>query len=254
MTRSTFEDHFSSQAGRYAAARPTYTRELVRWLSEQAPGHTRCWDAGTGSGQVAVLASEFFEEVFATDASVQQLSEAPRRGGIAYRVEQAEAPSLKDHSVDAVLVGAAAHWFDLPAFYEAVRRVSRPNAVVGLFSYGTKLADEPELQKVLDTYFSRVLGPWCSERLDLVNSEYRTLDFPFREVRLPTVYAESYGDLTALKDLLRTWSAAQRMALATGEDPIAHVDAELDAAWLQRGSLEDARRLKWPVFGRVGHV
>jgi len=254
MTPGSFHDRFASKAPLYAASRPRYPRTLLHWIAQQAPQTRLCWDVATGSGQVAVLAANVFDRVIATDASAEQVAEARRVPGVEYRVEAAETPSLADGSVDAITVGAAAHWLHLPAFYASVRRVARPGALVALVSYGTWVADDDPLEAVLGRFVRDVLGPWWSERLAVVDNRYRDLPFPFREVPFPPTAATTQGDLSSLKDLMRTWSAAQQMALDTGADPIASIAAELEAAWRAHGPPDQPRTLRWPMFGRVGFV
>lgn len=45
---------FSKQAAVYAAARPTYPRDLFSKLAALTPHHRLAWDVGTGSGQAAI--------------------------------------------------------------------------------------------------------------------------------------------------------------------------------------------------------
>lgn len=44
---------FVKQAKQYAAARPTYPKELFQFISSKTPSHDLAWDVGTGSGQAA---------------------------------------------------------------------------------------------------------------------------------------------------------------------------------------------------------
>ncbi len=248
------QDHYSKVAPKYAAFRPSYSARMAHWLSELAPARELCWDAATGSGQVAVLLAEHFDEVYATDASPEQLAQTVAKRGVRYATEQAETPSLNANSADMVTVGAGAHWFDLPKFYAGVRRVARPDAVLAMFSYGVEMEGQGRLQEVIHKYVNEVLAPWWSERLAMVMSRYVAIDFPFDEIEMPAFSAESRGDLEALKELLRTWSAAQRMNAATGEDPIRRVERDLLNAWEADGPAEMSRAIRWPVFGRVGRI
>lgn len=250
----TVPDRFSYRAERYARVRPAYPDLLLQWLRSKTVRGERCWDVGTGSGQVAGLAASYYEQVYATDVSSAQLSQAVATRGVTYAVESAERSSLPDHSVDAVLVGAAAHWFDLPAFYTEVRRVCRPGGLLALFSYGTRPAGQPALQAVIDRYVRAVLAPWWSDRLAMVESAYQTVAFPFREYRLPPFSAVTVCDLQGFEELLSTWSAAQLMARETGEDPLESVRSELHQAWGDPAQAGEERMIRWPIFARVGRV
>lgn len=55
---------------------------------------------------------------------------------VQYRVSPAERLHVGDRSACLVTAAQAAHWFELPRFYDEVRRVSIPGAMLALFSYG----------------------------------------------------------------------------------------------------------------------
>jgi methylase of polypeptide subunit release factors len=71
-----FEDHFSKQSQLYAQHRPQYPNEIYAYLASLAPGHSLAWDCGTGNGQAAVGLAKYFDRVYATDASTEQISRA----------------------------------------------------------------------------------------------------------------------------------------------------------------------------------
>lgn len=248
-----FEDHFAAGSPMYARARPHYPPELMGWLAEQAPSRKLAWDAATGTGQVAHLATEHFEEVYATDASPAQLAETVAARGLRFAQERAELPSLPTDSVDLVTVGAAAHWLDLPRFYEATRRVSRPGGLLALFSYGVELAGSPALQGVLNAYADSIEAHW-TPAYQVVVERYQGLPFPFERVAMPEFLAHSQGDLRQFMDLMRTWSGSLRAREATGADPLAPFEARFEQAWTQEGPAEVPRTLHWPIFGHVGRV
>ncbi len=127
----SFKDHFSKQAADYAKFRPHYPTALFDWLAQQAPGRELAWDAGTGSGQVAVELARLFEKVVATDPSARQIDNAEAHARVEYRVEPAERSSLEPASVDLVTVAQALHWFDFPAFYAEAERVLNPDYPLG---------------------------------------------------------------------------------------------------------------------------
>jgi len=79
-----FEDHFSGHADAYAQYRPRYPDELFSWLASLIPGRVLAWDAGTGSGQVAVALTEHVDRVVATDASADQLAQSANFGHSAF--------------------------------------------------------------------------------------------------------------------------------------------------------------------------
>lgn len=250
----SFPDHFSAVARDYASYRPQYDPSLIRRLGSLAPGRGCAWDVATGSGQVGRLLGAVFDEVIATDASADQLRYAVPHPRVEYRVEPGEAPSLESDSVDLITVAAGMHWLDEPAFYTAVQRVARPGAVLAMFSYGTELAEAPALQAVLEHYHRVVLEPYWPPQYAMIQSRYALLDPPFEVLPWPGSVAFCTADFDGLRGLLRTWSGAAIMHQRTGQDPTRDIAEALQEAWLETGPLEEARRLCWPVFGRVGRV
>src|SRR5262245_41642298 len=127
---SGFKDHFSAASAEYARARPGYPDALVDFLAKVAPRRDVVWDAGAGSGQLSLPLARKFARVIATDASAEQLERAPAHPKIEYRCARAEVSGLPDASVDLAATAQAAHWFDLPRYYEEVRRVVRKDGAV----------------------------------------------------------------------------------------------------------------------------
>ncbi|WP_341842693.1 class I SAM-dependent methyltransferase [Chitinophaga caseinilytica] len=122
----TFKDLFSVQSASYAKFRPDYPPALYAWLASQTPGHAQAWDCGTGNGQCAVHLAGFYENVYATDPSAQQIAHAAPHDRVRYAVEPAENCGLPDASADLVTVGQALHWFRFEDYFREVARVLRP--------------------------------------------------------------------------------------------------------------------------------
>src|SRR5215211_7126077 len=99
-TSKTFEDHFSGHSEQYAQHRPHYPDEIYAYIASIAPGYSLAWDCGTGNGQAAIGLAQYFDKVYATDASAEQISQARPHANVAYRVEPAEHVSLNDSSTD----------------------------------------------------------------------------------------------------------------------------------------------------------
>jgi SAM-dependent methyltransferase len=248
---ASFKDHFSSAAEGYAAHRPTYPAELVRFLARLAPGRRLAWDAGCGSGQLSVLLAEGFERVIATDASAEQIAHAAPHPKVEYRQSRAEASGLNDASADVITAAQAAHWFDLPAFYAEVRRVGRPGAVVGLTVYNLVQVDEA-IDRVVRRFYAEVLGAyWPAERRHVEN-DYASLPFPFDAVEVPRLEMRATFTLPRLIEYMRTWSAVIALERAKGRAPLEALRHELAPLW--GGGGDGARPVHWPLTLRVGRV
>ena len=245
-----FEDHYSGHADAYARHRPHYPDELFAWLASISPGRTLAWDAGTGSGQVAVALARHFERVIATDASSEQLARAIPHERVEYRHEPANRSSLIDESVDLVTAGAAAHWFEIDGFHREVQRVGRKGAVIALFSYGPRdFADV--MGPAVHRFQEEILAGYWPERIQYVHERYATLPFPFEEIAAPELSMTAEWNLAELLAFLETWSASQRYFLERGTRATAEIERELAEFW---GDPATRRTLRCPLFVRAGRV
>ncbi len=163
-----FEDHFSAQSGQYAQYRPKYPDEMYAYLASIAPIRSLVWDCGTGNGQAAVGLAQYFDRVYATDASAEQIAHAYQHDKVEYHVEGAEQVGLKSGSVDMVTVAQAVHWFDFDKFYAEVKRVLKPNGVIAVWTYGL-----PEVSPRVDKAVYQMLFRNTIRLLARTNSLYR---------------------------------------------------------------------------------
>ncbi|MGY1670932.1 class I SAM-dependent methyltransferase [Geodermatophilus sp. SYSU D00710] len=122
---------FGSVAAEYAALRPGYPPDAVGFLLGGRP--LRVLDLGAGTGLLTDVLLAAGHEVVAVDLSARMLDQLrARHPGVPARVGGAEEIPLPDRSVDAVVAGQAAHWFDPDPAARELRRVLRPGGVVGL--------------------------------------------------------------------------------------------------------------------------
>ncbi len=245
----TFEDNFSKQAQSYARHRPQYPAALYAFIADAAPAHTAAWDCGTGNGQAAVALAEHFEQVFATDASPEQIAHARQHPHVTYLHAAAEHVPLADASVDAVTVATALHWFDLEGFYREVRRVLRPGGVLAVWSYFDHTINEP-IDAIMRRYAREIVGPYWSQRILAVGGTYDGIPFPFREIAHPAFTIEARWNLADVVGFLYSWSATHAYINANGSNPIDRIIDELGKAW---GNEEDERTVRWDLTMRIGH-
>jgi len=243
-----FKDHFSSQSKGYAEFRPAYPEGLFAYLAGLTPARQLAWDCATGTGQAAGSLAEHFERVIATDASERQISNAPPHDRIDYRVEPAEATDIGSGTLDLIVVAQALHWLDLGAFYGEARRVLKPEGVIAVWCYDL-LRIAPELDAIVGHLYRDLVGDdWPAERR-LVEDGYRSLRFPFDEIRPPSFRMSASWSLGQLIGYLGTWSAVRRFEQRTGKDPIGIIAGSLQAAWAEP---DTRRRVEWSLALRVG--
>ncbi len=243
-----FKDHFSVVADQYARSRPNYPEALFDWLASVAPRHEAAWDCACGSGQAALSLAAHFDWVCATDASAEQIARAEAHPRVSYGVGPAEHTSFEDDSFDLILVAQAVHWFDPDAFFAEVKRVGRVDGVLVLAAYELHRVT-PEIDAVIDAFYEPVLGPYWQPERRHIQSGYRSLPFPFEEIRTPDLFMTAEWTVEQCIGYLNTWSSVSRYRQETGKDPLARFVGSLRAAW-----GDGARTVRWPLILRAGRI
>ncbi len=232
----------------YAHYRPHYPDALFDYLAHISPSTQKAWDCATGNGQAAISLASYFDEVFATDASPEQIEAAKVHDRVTYAVEQAEQSSLQDDSADLVLVAQALHWFEFEPFFSEVQRVLKPDGIIAIVAYQFLNIDE-EIDEVLAKfYYETIYEYWPPERSHIENS-YQDIPFPFEEVSTPHFEMTAQWSLGDLIGYLGTWSAVRRYHQQTGVDPIVTLKAQLGPLW---GDFRQEKEVSWPLKLRVG--
>src|ERR1700755_911146 len=178
------KDLFSSQSKEYASFRPTYPKDLYDFILNHIKEKSIAWDCGCGNGQVAHDLSTHFEKVFATDLSAKQIENTVPGKNIIYSVSCAEQTSFADSIFDLITVGQAIHWFYFEKFYGEVKRVGKPDALLAVWGYSL-LSINPEIDKIIQHFYTQVIGPYWDKERKLVDEQYKTIPFPFEEIKTP---------------------------------------------------------------------
>lgn len=245
-----FKDHFSDVAAAYAAHRPSYPPDLVDVLARLAPARRLAWDAGCGSGQLSALLARSFERVWATDASREQIARATAHPGVTYTCAPAQSSGLAEGVADLATAAQAAHWFDLPSYYAEVRRVTRHGGLVALISYGVMTVDSA-IDAVIRPFYHDVLGSYWPPERRHVDEGYRSLPFPFEELRAPDLEVRLDWRFEDVMGYVGTWSAVWALQRTEGEAPVEAFRGALAHAW---GPSERVHTVHWPLALRVGRV
>ena len=245
-----FRDYFSAQAKEYALHRPVYPQKMFDYLASLAPSKELAWDCGTGNGQAALALAENFQHVIATDASAAQIESAFPHEKIEYRVEPSENTTIASNSIDLITVGTAVHWFDFEAFYQEVRRVSKQNGILAVWTYHFPVI-EPEIDRWLEHFYWDTLSGFWPERIHYLEERYKTLPFPFEEIKPPEFEMQAIWELDNMAGFLASWSAVRNLVEAQGESAFDKPIKELERIW-KKGTRK--RKFRWPLHFRIGRV
>jgi ubiquinone/menaquinone biosynthesis C-methylase UbiE len=238
------KDLFSNHADQYAAFRPKYPKALFQFLSSISPDKHAVWDVGTGNGQAAIALAEYFESVFATDISDNQLRHAPQNEKVRYALESAERTSLKDNSIDLITVGQAFHWFEESSFFTEANRVLKPNGIIALWGYGLfEIKGEKNL--VIQNFYKEIVGSYWDIERRKVDEKYQQSAFPFNEISVPYFQMTYQWSPEQLFGYINTWSAVNKFAAINGFNP---TDDLIDRMELTEKNIE----VNFPLFFRIG--
>ena len=226
----TFKDLFSERPDAYARYRPTYPAAAFAWLAAQTPGTRLAVDVGTGNGQAAVALAAHFARVLGLDPSEAQLTNARAHPRVEYRPSRAEQLAADDASADALFVAQALHWFQHDAFFAEAGRVLVPGGVLAVMEL---------YQGYLDAY--------SEPERKMVETRYRTIDFPFPELSVPSFDLRAAWSFEDLVGYLGTWSPLKRFRSERGFDPLEAIVPKLRVAW---GDAAE-RTVVWPFTVRA---
>src|SRR5688500_19033818 len=129
------KDLFSKQSDLYARYRPAYPKELYDYILSFVKEKNTAWDCATGNGQAAVVLSEYFKKIIATDISATQIEKAIAKKNIEYRLCAAESTPFEENTFDLVTVAQAYHWLKWDEFRKEVTRVCKPEATIAVWVY-----------------------------------------------------------------------------------------------------------------------
>ena len=245
-----FKDNFSSQSANYAAYRPVYPENLFHFLAGECREFKLAWDAGTGNGQAAQKLALHFENVYATDASSIQILNAVPNTNITYAVSNEQAPALKRHSVNLISVAQALHWFDIEVFYAEAERVLKRYGLFACWSYKLFRINS-ELDREIDRFYTDTLAKYWDPERRLVETCYRTLSFPFREIRSPRFEMQAHWNFKSMIGILGSWSAVANFKKREGYDPVTEISDRLRSIW---GNVDHTKKVSWEISMRGGRI
>ncbi len=113
-------EFFTGKAEAYAKARPGYCDAAMDYIFSLVPGDAALVEIGAGTGKFTLSLTRRGHAIFAVEPNAdmrrQLTAAAAAYPSVSIIDGTAEATSLPDNSVDAVLCAQALHWFDPEAF------------------------------------------------------------------------------------------------------------------------------------------
>ena len=242
-----FSDEYAAQ---YVVRRPEYPDALFDWLAAEAPATEHAWDAGTGTGELAVPLAERFGRVTASDGNADMLANARRRTNVHYHHWQSEAPELTDDSVDLIVSGMAMHWFDGDLFHPEARRVLRADGL--LASVGFYFFDVPNgIGGLVRDWYENIMTDFESPQLTVLREGFERLDFPFPTIEMPTFTMTQQWSYHQLSSFLYHWIVVKR-AREAGTEALAELLPQMAERW--PGGPDTETTITWPLFGKAARL
>ncbi|KAF3480576.1 Crg1p [Arthroderma uncinatum] len=196
-----------------------------------------CLDLGCGHGLVSRALAPKFKKVYGIDPSagmIEQARSLTAEGNVEFVQSTAEAlPFIEDESIDLVVAGEAAHWFNYPQLFAELNRVMKVGGTLAFWGYSDHfLVDYPKATAIIDQYAygldKHLLGSyWPQPGNSIMRDKLRVIQPPTEDwadlqrieyhpgVNGPgsgegTKYMESDISLGQATEYIRTWSAYHR--------------------------------------------
>ncbi|CAG7833489.1 unnamed protein product [Allacma fusca] len=128
-------------------------------------------------------------------AQIEAATSKNERTNVNFEVHNSHEIPAKDESVQLITASAAAHWFDLPKFFDEGHRVLCQDGVMALYSYnmfprltfvnGTDDFDKKSSQvnDIVDKlYYETLWEHWDREKVKLVMDLYKDVTIPMRDL------------------------------------------------------------------------
>lgn len=133
--RTTRAASFAGVADAYDRGRPGYAGAAIEWLLGPRP--LRVADIGAGTGKLTAALVRAGHQVVAVEPLDEMRAVLRRRVPAAVALPgRAEAVPLPDGSVDAVVAGAAFHWFERDLALREIERILAGPQILGLLGNG----------------------------------------------------------------------------------------------------------------------
>ena len=244
------KDKFSDRSEFYKKYRPTYPQELYEEILKFTTGRNECWDCGTGNGQVAAELSKYFNKVYATDISENQIAYSEKRENIIYKIERAENTSFYEFQFDLITVAQAIHWFDLDRFFKEVKRVAKNEGILCVWGYSLPRVDK-SIDELIDRFYKEIIGPYWNSDREHVDNEYKSIQFDFQKIKINKQFSIKVNwTIQEFEGYLNSWSGVHNYMNDNEDNPVDWIIEKLAEHW----DKDIKKELGFPIFMKVGRI
>ncbi|KAH6666271.1 putative Trans-aconitate 3-methyltransferase [Halenospora varia] len=170
----------------YAAFRPSYPPQVFKTvLSYHRGPSSLLLDLGCGHGLISRELAPSFTSIIGTDPSPTMITQAKSSTpsslqNVSFREASAEDLSfIEDGSLDMVVAGQAAHWFDYGKVWPELGRKVRRGGTLAFWGYKDNIfVDYPKATKILDEYCygPNTMGPfWEQPGRQILRDKYHDI-------------------------------------------------------------------------------
>ncbi|CEI65649.1 hypothetical protein FVEN_g8906 [Fusarium venenatum] len=200
-----FRNYSFEQASNYAEGRLGYSDNLIEFVLKQHSStggqNGVVLDAGCGPGLATRMLAPHFDVAYGADPGNSMIEKAKQIGGsskagtqIVYKMSSAEEvdkiDGLDHSSVDLITAATAAHWFEMPKFWEAAAKLLKPGGTVAIWTVFRKsdTFGDNKVQALIEDLRENVLAPYNSEGSQLTHDGYVNLVMPWDDPATASLY------------------------------------------------------------------
>jgi SAM-dependent methyltransferase len=244
------KDLFSRQAELYAKYRPTYPIELYEYILSFVTEKNIAWDCATGNGQAAVVLAGYFRKVIATDISAAQIEKATSKKNIEYLVCPAESTPFNENAFDLITVAQAYHWLKWDEFRKEAIRVSKPNAVIAIWTYYSHTTGDDKIDQAVRDFYQDITKPYWDYERKYVEEKYTTVEFDYELLPVKNFETVLNWQKEDLIGYISSWSAVQKFIRTNGNSPIPALDERIKKLWPEN----ELKKVVFPVYLKLGRI
>jgi hypothetical protein len=102
---------------------------------------------------------------------------------------------------------------------------------------------------LIRSFYTKIIGPYWDAERKYVDEEYKTIPFPFNEIKAPDCKMEYYWTIKELEGYFNTWSALQKFMTANNYNPVPEVINHIKPNW-----TNEKMKINFRLHIRMGRI